>query len=119
MDVARKAAYPYQVLAAKITSEIERGELRAGDRLPSVRTLAQRYDVTTATAQRAIRALVDQGYVQTTQGLGMFVVDTRSEASADEGPVIAAINQQLDRLQATVADLSERLQRLEDDRADE
>jgi DNA-binding GntR family transcriptional regulator len=117
MDLARETRHPYQVLAAQIADEIERGDLRVGDRLPSVRALAQRFDVTTATAQRVIRELTDKGYVKTTPGLGIFVAGTGPQADGDpESVTVAAINKQLDTLQALVADISQRLQRLEDDR---
>ena len=45
--------------------EIESGELQARDRVPSIRTLAQEYDVATTTAQKVVEALRDEGLIVT------------------------------------------------------
>ena len=55
--------------------EIESGELQARDRVPSIRTLAQEYDVATTTEQKVIEALRDEGLIVTSP-MGAFVAQS-------------------------------------------
>ncbi|MQA10534.1 MAG: GntR family transcriptional regulator [Pseudonocardiaceae bacterium] len=64
---------PFEQVAAKIRAAIEADELRVGEQLESVRTLAQEYGVSTGTIQRAVRALREEGLVTSWQGRGAFV----------------------------------------------
>jgi DNA-binding transcriptional MocR family regulator len=59
-----------------VESAIERGELRPGDRLPSVADLARRMKVNKATAVRAFRELERKGLLQSQVGRGSFVADS-------------------------------------------
>ncbi|MEU8308108.1 GntR family transcriptional regulator, partial [Actinomadura sp. NPDC048955] len=45
MSATRRPDPPYLVIAAEIRSRIESGELRPGDRVPSIRQIAQRWGV--------------------------------------------------------------------------
>ena len=49
------------------------GVLRPGDALPTVRDLANRHNLSPATAQRVLRGLADEGVLQLRQGAGAFV----------------------------------------------
>jgi len=51
------------VIAADLRAQIERGELRPGDKVPSRETLAERYGVSPMTAQRAVEELRAEGLV--------------------------------------------------------
>jgi GntR family transcriptional repressor for pyruvate dehydrogenase complex len=62
--------------------QIARGDLPHGAKLPTERTLAQRYGVSGATIREAIRGLTTIGLVQTRHGSGSYV-------SADEDALIA------------------------------
>lgn len=62
----------YEQLAGIIRAQIERGEL--GPRIPSVKTLAQTYECSEGTAERALRILKDEGLIASAMGRGTFVV---------------------------------------------
>lgn len=53
----------------------QRGELAAGDRLPSERELVETWEVAKATANKAIAALKVEGLVETRIGSGTVVAD--------------------------------------------
>jgi GntR family transcriptional regulator len=63
----------YRQLAAILRGQIERGELRPGDRLPSQVTLVQEYGVARMTAGKAIQVLVDEGLAVVVPGMGTYV----------------------------------------------
>ncbi|MFI9767093.1 GntR family transcriptional regulator [Streptomyces sp. NPDC052415] len=61
---------PYQRIAAQIKGQIERGELRPGDRIPSVREIVRDEGVSVATATRVAAVLRADGYAETISGIG-------------------------------------------------
>ena len=65
---------PWRQIAQIYRDKIESGELQAGDRIPSIRTLAQEYEVATTTAQKVIEALRDEGLIVTSP-MGAFVAE--------------------------------------------
>lgn len=109
MDDAPTGLAAYQRVAEAIKAQIRSGALRPGDQLPGNRRVAEDYDVSLGTAQKALRLLQDEGWLIATPAVGVFVND-RDDHEPD---TIAGISKQLDELQATVADLSRRLDRLE------
>jgi DNA-binding transcriptional regulator YhcF (GntR family) len=56
---------PYKQIAAYYRAMIEKGDLAAGKRLPSVSRIAHQWGVGLTTARKALRLLEQQGYVQT------------------------------------------------------
>ncbi|NJP47703.1 GntR family transcriptional regulator [Actinacidiphila epipremni] len=60
-------------IAQALRSAIERGELSAGDKLPSERVLAEQYGAARNTAREAVRLLAEQGLVTARHGRGVFV----------------------------------------------
>jgi DNA-binding GntR family transcriptional regulator len=62
----------YMQLAAVLRERIASGDL--GRRVPSVVTLAQQYEVSQGTAERALRILKDEGLIKSAMGRGTFVV---------------------------------------------
>lgn len=65
---------PWRQIAAIYRSRIESGELRPGDRLPSIRTISQEYEVATTTAQKVIEKLREEGLIVTSP-MGAFVAE--------------------------------------------
>jgi len=65
----------YAQIANRLKLAIASGELRSGEGLPSVRTLAARLRVNPATVVQAYRELESEGFVRTRQGAGTFVHD--------------------------------------------
>ncbi|GAA0614336.1 hypothetical protein GCM10010174_34990 [Kutzneria viridogrisea] len=113
MENSRTPGHPFRVLADTIAAKVQRGELKPGDQIPSVRALAKEYGVTTATAQKAVKQLTDDGYVTTVQGLGIFVADAAPEVTTDQPVSLSDVMRELDRLQEAVTALDQRVQRLE------
>jgi len=62
----------YVQLAQIIRDRIASGDLAR--RVPSVKTLAQEYEVALGTAERALRILKDEGLIKSAMGRGTFVV---------------------------------------------
>ncbi len=60
-------------LYAALRAQIEAGELAAGDRMPSKRTLAAHLSVSTATVEGAYGRLMSEGYCESRPRSGMFV----------------------------------------------
>ena len=76
-----RAAKPmYQQLKDLIISRISEGELRPLDRVPSENELVESMNVSRMTANRALRELTDEGYVDRVAGRGTFVADFRSRS---------------------------------------
>lgn len=64
---------PSRRIAEDLRRQIESGELRSGDKLPSERALAEAYGSARNTAREAIRILAEQGLVTAKHGSGVFV----------------------------------------------
>ncbi|MFV8132339.1 GntR family transcriptional regulator [Streptomyces syringium] len=63
----------YDQIAGDIRGRIVRGELKAGDTLPSERELTERWSVARATVVRALDVLRQEGLIETRQGTGSIV----------------------------------------------
>lgn len=63
----------YQQLAAHYREAMEKGALHAGARMPSVRELMRRHEVSLSTALQAVRLLEDLGWLQARPRVGYFV----------------------------------------------
>lgn len=73
---------PYARIAAHYSELIASGQLRPGDLLPSIKTLAQEWDVSTATAEKALRQLRGEGLVRGIHGIGTEVLDRPTPMSS-------------------------------------
>ncbi|WP_405727327.1 GntR family transcriptional regulator [Streptomyces sp. NBC_01537] len=69
------AKHTYKRVAETLRKEIESGELAAGSQLPTQFELVERFEVSRATIQRALKDLQEAGYVNSEQGRGVFVED--------------------------------------------
>ena len=75
------AAKPrYQQLKDLIIGRIASGDLQPSDRVPSEHELVEAMNVSRMTANRALRELHDEGYVERIAGRGTFVSDLRSQS---------------------------------------
>lgn len=68
----------YQQLKERIIAEISSGKLRPRDRVPSENELVGSAGVSRMTANRALRELNHEGYVERIAGVGTFVADRRA-----------------------------------------
>ncbi|RKY99702.1 MAG: GntR family transcriptional regulator [Candidatus Hydrothermota bacterium] len=65
----------YMQIMDMLKRAMARGELRPGDKLPSVREMAQIVKVNPNTVQRAYMELEREGFIVTKRGQGSFVTD--------------------------------------------
>lgn len=65
----------YLRVAATLRRQIARGELRPGQKLPSIARMAERYPVSVITVRQAIELLEGEGLIERFQGRGTFVRD--------------------------------------------
>ncbi|HLL22935.1 MAG TPA: GntR family transcriptional regulator, partial [Kofleriaceae bacterium] len=72
-------------IANAISDDIRRGVLRAGDRLPSTRTLARELDVNRNTVVAAFAELVAQGWIETGGARGTRVTEAMADARPTRG----------------------------------
>jgi DNA-binding transcriptional regulator YhcF (GntR family) len=75
---------PYEQIRRQVAEQVSRGELRPGDRLPTVRGLAEELGVATNTVARAYRELEQSGLIQTRGRSGSFVTGDAVERKAKE-----------------------------------
>ncbi len=64
---------PSRRIAGDLRAAIKAGHLTPGEKLPSERALAERYEAARNTAREAIRLLADEGLVTVRHGSGVFV----------------------------------------------
>lgn len=69
----RDAKPIYSQIVENFRAQIAAGILQPGDKLPSVRELAQQMSINPNTIQRAYRELEAKGIIQTVPGKGCFV----------------------------------------------
>ena len=63
----------YQRLASNYSAAIDLGSLRRGERMPSVRELMARHEISLSTALQMLRYLEGQGFVEAKPRVGYFV----------------------------------------------
>ena len=71
----------YQKLKEHIIRRISNGELRPADRVPSENELVEQMRVSRMTANRALRELTNEGYVERIVGRGTFVAECRPHSN--------------------------------------
>ena len=91
-------------LAARIRTAAQNGTLTSGDRLPSVRELAEAAGVNVNTARAVYARLEAEGIVRSEQGRGTFV----SGAAGDEAATRRELRRQIAQLEAALARLPPR-----------
>lgn len=72
--VSNKESRPlYEQIAMQIKGAIMSGELKAGEAIPSVRSLAKSLHISVLTVQKAYATLQEEGFIETTAGKGCYV----------------------------------------------
>lgn len=99
----------YQRVAEMIKDEIKSGALKPGEKLPGNRRLAEQYEVALATAQKALGALAEEGWVLITPTVGVFVSGEAGQDQADD----SQLAERVERLIAAVESFDRRLTSLE------
>jgi DNA-binding FadR family transcriptional regulator len=75
----------YQRLAAQLLALIAQGEFKVGERLPSERALAERFDVSRTSVREATIALELQGVVEVRGGSGIYIAKAPTVPAAMPG----------------------------------
>ena len=105
----------YEQIKQQIKAAILAGELREGEALPSLRSLAKDLKISVLTVTRAYTELEQEGFVQNVQGRGCFALGRGSELIKEQ-LIVRAENHLTEAIQAAkMANLSrEDLRRLLD-----
>ncbi len=111
----RSATPLYAQIAARVRVAIAAGELKPGDDMPSVRTLAGQLRINPATVVQAYRDLEAEGFVEMRQGAGTFVREIeparrRRERDAEARRLVRALLAEAGRLGLTGEDIRAALQ---------
>ncbi|MCI1693448.1 GntR family transcriptional regulator [Aneurinibacillus aneurinilyticus] len=69
----------YQRLMARLCQQIVRGELKPGEKLPSVQEMAAQAGVSSNTIQRIYRRMERMGIVEIRRGQGSFLTENTEE----------------------------------------
>jgi GntR family transcriptional regulator len=69
----------FQQIADTLSHRILEGQLKAGDRIPSVRDLSEEFEVNRNTLLRTYALLNDAGIIENKRGVGFFVADDAVE----------------------------------------
>ena len=83
----------YSQIIAGFKEQITSGVLQTGDRLPSVRELAQELAINPNTIQRSYRALEAEGWIVTVPGKGCFVSANGSCREQEQKKHLAAFDE--------------------------
>ena len=72
--MSNKTSRPlYEQISTQIKSQIMNGELKTGEALPSIRSLAKSLQISVLTVQKAYDLLQSDGFIETTAGKGCYV----------------------------------------------
>ena len=83
--VSNKASRPlYEQIATQIRAAIMSGELKAGEAIPSVRSLAKSLHISILTVQKAYATLQEDGFIETTAGKGCYVTAQNQDFYLEE-----------------------------------
>ncbi len=74
----------YEQITSQIKAMIMSGELKTGDSIPSMRSLAKTIHVSVITVQKAYEDLSRDGFIQTTVGKGSFVAAQNKDFIKEE-----------------------------------
>ena len=74
----------YEQITSQIKEMIMSGELKSGEAIPSMRTLAKTIHVSVITVQKAYEDLARDGFITTTVGRGSFVAAQNKDFIQEE-----------------------------------
>lgn len=76
---------PYEMIAAELREQIDRGQIRPGDPLPTLIELAAQHGVSASTVHRAVDALRQQGLVDVARGRRAIVTALAANSDGSRG----------------------------------
>ena len=89
----------YKQLTDQIKHAIASGDIRANEKLPSVRELSEALKISAITIKRAYLDLENEGYIFTRAGMGSFVSEVDLESLRKEK--LAEFRSELERILGT------------------
>lgn len=107
---------PFRQAADDLRKRIGKGQFGPGERLPSIRALAEEYGVAPQTMQNALKELRKDGLVVAQQGRAFFVRDPSRPAAGTDSERLAAAENELRELRERVTALEADLRTLIADR---
>lgn len=88
----------YEQVKVKLRKRITKGDLKAGQRIPSTKELQDQYGVSFTVVRRAVQELKDEGLLYGEAGRAVFVRDRPSPGSPQES--IARVSAGVDSVEA-------------------
>lgn len=79
-------------IAASVRSDVAAGRLRAGERLPAARTVAEALGVNLHTVLHAYQLLREEGLVDMRRGRGAFVTDAATGLASLQTDILALVD---------------------------
>lgn len=82
--ISNSGAVPiYEQIKSQIINQIITDELKSGDAIPSIRTLASDIKISVMTIKKAYDELENEGYIRSVQGKGTFVASKNIELARE------------------------------------
>ncbi len=76
IEIDKQSDIPiYEQIVQNIVAQVLNGQLRPGDKIPSVRQMARRLEVNPNTIQKSYAGLLESGVLYSMKGKGDFVAD--------------------------------------------
>ena len=103
LKITPNSATPiYEQLVNEVTRMIRAGELKVGDSLPTIRTLAKQLDVSVATVARAYQELYSLDLIEGNRRKGSYVKQRPLAIDEDQSrvfkdPILMLVRQGFDR----------------------
>lgn len=95
----------YRKIANDIMNKIQRGTFRPGEKLPKQTELADFYETSRVTVQKALNVLTLEGYVASKKGMGTFVKNQSDDSALYESNVAepVGLSQKVHGMQAVTS----------------
>ena len=82
--ISNSSAVPiYEQIKSQIINQIITDEVKSGDAIPSIRTLASDIKISVMTIKKAYDELENEGYIRSVQGKGTFVASKNIELARE------------------------------------
>lgn len=98
--IVKSGVHAYRQVAEQIIRQIDQGERRPGERLPTVRRLAEETGLSQGTAKHVYDVLEQEGYIIKEQGRGTFVRQAEASPTGAKARAMEAIDRMLDEMRA-------------------
>src|ERR1700679_2003455 len=93
---ARSDRAPFRQLVDQVTDAYERGQLQAGDQLPTVREVVKQITINPNTVHRAYLELELQGLTEGRTGSGTYIRQSLSEISDQQPRLLGQLEAWID-----------------------